>query len=107
MGKVIAGRVLVIIGFVLTMLTAIPLVLAVVVGLLTSDSTGHAFVPFLLLMVMVLPFILVSLIVAAVLALIGVILGGFRWLGVVTIVLAVLCAGALIVWTVGVDAGWF
>ena len=107
MGKIIAGRVLVIIGFALTLLTAIPLVLAVILGMLTNDATGHAFVPFLLLVVMGLPFILGSLIIAAILALIGVLLGGLRALGIVTIVLALLSMGGLILWVVGVDAGWF
>lgn len=106
-GKTVAGRVLVIIAFIGTLLCALPLVLAAVLGFLTNDATGYAFVPFLLLVVIGLPVLLGGLVIAAILAIIGLILGGHRALGIITVILSV--AGALggFVWLYGVDAGWF
>ena len=107
LGKITAGRVLVIIGFILMLLTVVPLALALVLGAITTDATGYAFVPFLLLVLLGLPFILVGLIIAAVLGLIGLLLGGYRGLGVTTLVLSVIAAAGIFLWTVAVDAGVF
>lgn len=107
MGKAVAGRVLVIVAFVLTMLTVLPLALGVVLGLLTNDATGFAFVPFLLLIVVGLPYIIGVLVIAAILAIVGLLLGGYRGLGVSTIVLAFVAAAGVFLWVYGVDAGWF
>ncbi|MBX3093906.1 MAG: hypothetical protein KF680_05100 [Cryobacterium sp.] len=107
MGKAVAGRVLIIVAFVLTMLTIVPLALAFILGLLTTDATGYAFVPFLLLVMLGLPYLVGALVIAAVLATIGLMLGGYRGLGITTIVLAVAGAAGVLLWIYGVDAGWF
>lgn len=107
MGKIVAGRVLIIVAFVLTLLTVLPLVLGVGLGLLTNDATGHAFVPVLLLIVLGLPFFLGGLIIAAILAIIGLLLGAYRGLGITTVILAVVGAVGIFAWIYGVDAGWF